>query len=142
MPRLPCANLGGNEGKAGGRRNPVRSGRGSIPWISLGVAAAAGFIGTTLVIPSREQQALAKLAAIEAALKPKPTRENHDGQDKSSGGGQSMVSTILRELLATARPLLLSLLTTGFAGKRGAQINPGVAAAASDPAADPATHAS
>src|SRR5579864_8012996 len=34
------------------------------PWMALGAAAVAGFVATATIVPSREQQALKKLAAI------------------------------------------------------------------------------
>jgi len=102
--------------KLGQGANPIEWAR-EYPWISLGVAAAAGFIGTTLVVPSREQQALAKLAAIEKALSPhKPPAANHEAPEKPPG--HSLVMMIVRELLAIARPLLLSLLSAGIAGRQ------------------------
>ena len=97
--------------------NPVEWAR-EYPWVSLGVAAAAGFIGTTLVVPSREQQALAKLAAIEKALNPpKPQSTNHETHGKPGTSEHSLGMTILREVLAIVRPILLSLLTAGIAGR-------------------------
>ena len=108
------------------------------PWVSLGVAAAAGFIGTTLVVPSREQQALARLAAIEKALNPpKSSGTNHDSSATPSEKSGSLFMIILREVLALVRPLLLSLLTAGMAGR---QSDPGGAAAtesASEPVPNP-----
>src|SRR5437016_9533541 len=35
------------------------------PWATLGASAVAGFVAATMLIPSREQQALKKLAEIE-----------------------------------------------------------------------------
>jgi hypothetical protein len=117
--------------------NPVEWAR-QYPWISLGVAAAAGFVGTTLVVPSREEQALAKLAAIEKALNPpKPAGTNHESHAKPEEKSHSLLMTIIREVMALVRPLLLSLLTAGLAGR---QTDPSAtaAAAASDKTADPA----
>jgi hypothetical protein len=120
--------------------NPVEWAR-EYPWVSLGVAAAAGFIGTTLVVPSRQQQALAKLAAIETALNPpKPAATNHEPHDKSPAADHSLGTIIIREVLAIIRPVILSLLTAGIAGR---QSRPGdadsQAAAATEPATSPAS---
>src|SRR5918998_1038116 len=38
------------------------------PWASVGASAVAGFVAASLLIPSKEQQALARLAKIERAL--------------------------------------------------------------------------
>jgi len=103
--------------KLGQGANPVEWAR-EYPWVSLGVAAAAGFFGTMLVVPSREQQALAKLAAIEKALNPhKPPAANHEAPEKPAGD-HSMVMMIVREVLAIVRPLLLSLLSAGIAARQ------------------------
>ncbi len=97
--------------------NPIEWAR-KYPWISMGVAAAAGFIGTTLLVPSREQQALAKLAAIEKALNlSKPADTNHEKHDKPAAH-HSLLKTVIHEVLAIVRPLLLSVLTAGIAGRQ------------------------
>lgn len=94
------------------------------PWISVGVAAVAGFVGTALLVPSREQQALAKLAAIERALHPPPPKakvdHDVDGREDAKAykaGSSSMMTVIVRELLGAIRPALVSLITAGMAGK-------------------------
>src|SRR5947208_2034202 len=38
------------------------------PWIAVGAAAVAGFAATAALVPSKEEQTLKKLAAIERAL--------------------------------------------------------------------------
>jgi len=38
------------------------------PWVTIGAAAVAGFAATAALVPSKEEQALKKLAAIERAL--------------------------------------------------------------------------
>lgn len=122
--------------KLGEGANPFEWAR-EYPKMSLGLAAVAGFVGTTLVVPSREEQALAKLAAIEKALNPgKTTETNHAGNEKPGTSHQPLLTVIIREVLAIVRPLVLSLLTAGIAGR---QVNPAdaQAAAANDPAKEP-----
>lgn len=112
--------------KFGEGANPVLWAK-QYPWVSMGVAAVAGFVGTAMLVPSKEEQALAKLAAIERALnppKPKPkAKENADDPDghqeaKSyKSGSNSFLSIIVRELLGAIRPALVSLITAGVAGK-------------------------
>jgi hypothetical protein len=91
------------------------------PWLTVASSAVAGFVATSLLVPSKEQQALNKLAAIERALnpqpkpKPEPAPSNGDG-DKAAdykGGSTSFMSMILREVIAAVRPALVSLLTAG-----------------------------
>lgn len=87
------------------------------PWITVGAAAVAGFVAATTLIPSKEEQALRKLAAIERALNPAPPKAEHSD---SNGHGKkdtpSMMSTILHELLAIARPAIVSMMTAGLGG--------------------------
>ena len=82
------------------------------PWMALGAAAAAGFVATTTIVPSREQQALKKLAAIERALKPPPERSNGDSKHEKGG----LLGTILHEAIGVLRPVLMSLITTNLGG--------------------------
>src|SRR4051794_14895143 len=42
------------------------------PWMTLGASAVAGFFATAALVPSKEDQALKKLAKIERALNPPP----------------------------------------------------------------------
>ena len=51
------------------------------PWATLGVSAIAGFVATSILVPSREQQALKKLAEIERALNPEPRRREERERD-------------------------------------------------------------
>jgi hypothetical protein len=102
--------------------NPVEWAR-EYPWITLGASAVAGFVATTMLVPSKEEQALRKLARIERALNPEPRRREkepdtngHATSDKSGGGG-SLMSTLARELIGTLRPALVSLLTAGVTAK-------------------------
>jgi hypothetical protein len=83
------------------------------PWISLGVAAAAGFVGTSMVVPSREQQALAKLAAIERAVNAKPA-DHHEQNGKPATSHESILKVILHEVFAILQPVVLSLITAGL----------------------------
>ena len=110
--------------KLGEGANPVLWAK-QYPWISMGVAAVAGFVGTAMLVPSKEEQALAKLAAIERALnppkpKPKAAHDDVDGHDDAKAykpGSSSIMTVILRELLGAIRPALVSLITAGVAGK-------------------------
>ena len=100
------------------------------PWATMGAAAVAGFVATTLLVPSREQQALRKLAEIERALSPEPRRraererdEHPDSVDGKAGaddykaGRQSFMTAILGEAIKAVRPALISLLTAGVTAK-------------------------
>jgi len=100
------------------------------PWATLGASAVAGFVAATMLIPSREQQALRKLARIERALNPEPRRkaerERDDHPDSVDGkadaddyksGRQSFMTAVLGEAIKAVRPALISLLTAGVTAK-------------------------
>ena len=102
------------------------------PWVTVGTAAVAGFIAASSLIPSKEEQTLKKLAAIERALNPQPHAPEHSqGNGKSEPQGKSIVSTILHEVLAIARPAIVSLMTAHLGNLTG---SPDDAARPDDPA--------
>lgn len=100
--------------------NPVKW-AGQYPWIAMGVSAVAGFVTTALLVPSQEERALRKLARIERALhvhaEPRHAGQKDpapDGDPKADKpGGNSLLGFLARELIATLRPALVSLLTAG-----------------------------
>jgi hypothetical protein len=86
-----------------------------FPWITVGAAAVAGFVAASTLIPSKEEQALRKLAAIERALNPTPPKPEHaESNGHGNKEGPGMVSSILHEVLAIARPAIISLMTAGI----------------------------
>ena len=100
------------------------------PWATLGASAVAGFVAASMLIPSREQQALKKLAEIERALNPEPRRraererdEHPDSVDGKAGadayrtGRQSFMTAMMGEAIKAVRPALISLLTAGVTAK-------------------------
>ena len=100
------------------------------PWATLGVSAVAGFVAASMLVPSREQQALKKLAEIERALNPEPRRRaerEHDdhpdsvdgkaGADAYKAGKQSFMTALMGEAIKAVRPALISLLTAGVTAK-------------------------
>ena len=87
------------------------------PWITVGAAAVAGFAAAATLIPSREEQALRKLARIERALHPPPApKAEPNGDGAHDGEKTSVVGTLLREVMATVRPAIISMLTAGVTG--------------------------
>lgn len=91
------------------------------PWITVGAAAVAGFVATAALVPSKEEQALKKLAAIERALNPAPPREEEHSNGNSKKTGSGLMGTILHEVLNIAKPVLLSMMSAGVGGAVGAQ---------------------
>ena len=103
----------------------------SHPWVTLASAAVAGFAATSAAIPSREEQALARLRAIERAIHGAhtPRTNGHDGEPAPAK--ESMGAVLTRELIGMAKPIVVTLLSSlmASAGQR-----PPV-----DPSVDPAT---
>jgi hypothetical protein len=100
------------------------------PWATLAASALAGFAATAALVPSREQQALKKLAEIERALNPEPRRraerardehpdsvDGKGGSDDYKAGKQSFMTAMLGEAIKAVRPALISLLTAGVTAK-------------------------
>jgi len=109
----------------------------SHPWVTLAASTAAGFAAAAVAVPSKEQQALRKLASIERALNLTPperhARNGHppagdgaaaDGYDVSGKSGEqayksgrsSLMRAILGELIGALKPAIISLLTAGVSG--------------------------
>ena len=98
------------------------------PWATLGAMAVAGFVTTSLLVPSKEQQALKRLAAIERALNPSPPPPAPPARDSMSvdgngkapsgehaykAGKQGIGRAILGEVIGALKPAVVSLLTAG-----------------------------
>lgn len=94
------------------------------PWITVGAAAVAGFVATAALVPSKEEQALKKLAAIERALNPAVPREEDHSNGHGEKKGSSLMATILHEALNIAKPMLLSLMSASIGGAVGANQQP------------------
>lgn len=92
------------------------------PWITLASAAVAGFAAASTLVPSKEQQALKKLAAIEEALRePRHEREGHDGHSEDGKAPhKGLIGTLIHEAIAALRPILVALMTSGLGGQQQA----------------------
>src|SRR6266404_6128509 len=82
------------------------------PWVAVGAAAVAGFVATAALVPSKEEQALKKLAAIERALNPPPAERSGNGDGKREKG--SILGNILHEALGLLRPVLASVVAANL----------------------------
>ncbi len=97
------------------------------PWAMVAGAAVAGFATAAVFVPSKDDQALRRLAAMERALMPKPSKaaradgpapDGEDGGAKDFSRGRSgFMSAIGRQLLETIKPALMSALTAGITAK-------------------------
>ncbi|HEY8668639.1 MAG TPA: hypothetical protein VIL86_18475 [Tepidisphaeraceae bacterium] len=93
------------------------------PWISVAAAAVAGFVAGSAIVPSKEDQALKKLAKIERALAPE-----HQHQVTVDGNGKdvkiekrSFLGTMMKEVLALLKPALMSAITAGITARKTAE---------------------
>jgi len=113
-----------------------RAWTGAHPWIALSAGAVAGFFAAYAVVPSKEEQALKRLARIEQALSggapaaATAANASADGQNQKSG----IFGSIGGEILKTLRPALASALSAVISAKT-MQPNDG----ANDPGPDPTT---
>ena len=91
-------------------------------------ATVAGFVGAMMAVPSKEEQALRRLARIEKMLMPQPERKAdaaaaaaHDGEDggaKSYAKGHTgFLGGLGRQVLEAVKPAIMSALTAGITAK-------------------------
>ena len=102
------------------------------PWMMVAGATVAGFVGAVMAVPSKEEQALRRLARLEEALLPKTKAEpkaaaaagdakhvdEDDGGAKSYAKGHtSFLGGLGRQVLEAVKPAILSALTAGITAK-------------------------
>ena len=98
------------------------------PWAMVAGATVAGFAAAAMLVPSKEEQALRKLIAMEKALMPRGSKRaagGDDGHDAGEDGGAKdfskgrtgFMGAIGRQLLETIKPALMSALTAGITAK-------------------------
>jgi len=108
------------------------------PWLTLAAGAAAGFAAAAVAVPSKEQQALRKLAKIDRALNLHQAGQ-HGSNGKASAAGDgaaaddfdvsgksgeqayksgksTFMRAVLGELVGALKPAIVSLLTAGVTG--------------------------
>lgn len=88
------------------------------PWVAVGTAATAGFAAGVSLIPSKQEQALHKLAELQRAL-----NADHNGDtdtsssdeaprsDKRASAGSNLLSIALRELVRGLGPVVGSAIS-------------------------------
>lgn len=93
---------------------------GEHPYVALGTAIATGFLAGAIFVPSKEQQVLKKLAALERAV------ALNGGHGAHAKPGSSLAGTMIGLISSSVRPILLNLLTGIIAGKAaGEAVQPG-----------------
>lgn len=86
------------------------------PYLSLLGAAAAGFATAVAVVPSKEQQVLKKLAALERAVALQGGDVAHP-----KPGGQTLSGTLIGALAGVIKPVLLHTVTAALAAQQAAE---------------------
>lgn len=110
------------------------------PWTTLGATAVAAFVATSLAVPSKEDQALKRLKAIEKALTPhahvplSDGETNGDGVKKAQQSG-GFLAGLAGQILRAVQPVLMSAITAGVTAKTVEKDEP-------TGGADPSTYAS
>jgi hypothetical protein len=96
------------------------------PGYAVAGAGVAGFATAAAAVPTKEDQALKRLAALERAVAP-PRKESENG-DHHQAPKSGFLSSVGRELVGALKPLLMSALTAGAtAAAAGQQQEPGEA---------------
>jgi hypothetical protein len=113
--------------------NPVEWAR-EYPWISMGAAAVAGFVAANMLIPSKEDQALKKLARLERALSPPPPPLIDAATPDKEPAKHGVVYGLLNQALKAIQPAIISAITAHVAKNEPSN---GQAHAAAGPNAPP-----
>ncbi|HEX5244166.1 MAG TPA: hypothetical protein VFW23_12960 [Tepidisphaeraceae bacterium] len=81
------------------------------PWITMASATVAGFAAASTLVPSKEEQALKKLAAIERALhidgRPKAETNGNGSKEQKEG----FLTRLMKEAFAAAGPVLANIVS-------------------------------
>jgi len=85
----------------------------SHPFVAVGSAAVAGFVAALLAVPSKEQQELRRMEKLHRALHPEPAAAK-DSNGSAKPLAPSMMATILKELIAVLKPILVTAVTAGL----------------------------
>jgi hypothetical protein len=94
--------------------NPVEWAR-EYPWISVGAAAVAGFVAANMLIPSKEDQALKKLAKLERALSPPPPPLIDAATPDKEPAKHGVLYGLLNQTLKAIQPAIISAITAHVA---------------------------
>ena len=96
----------------------------SAPWTTLAAAALAGFAGTALAVPSKEEQALRRLRKLEQALhadeeERRQARSSGNGHDRDDDRGtgtkdHSILGMLAGHAFGLLKPLITSALSAAL----------------------------
>lgn len=120
------ASAGGAGDAAKGAGDKAKEAFNEHPYLALLGATAAGFLTAAAVVPSKEQQVLKKLAALERAVALQGGDVAHP-----KPGGNTLAGSLVNALAGVIKPVLLHTVTAALAAQQAAQtVAPDEAAAA------------
>jgi hypothetical protein len=89
------------------------------PWIALIGSSVGGFVAASTLVPSKEQQELARLRRIHEALHPTPKPAAQDKKSKAKEVEEGAIGgLLLRQLIGLIHPLLTSLLSAAMTARQ------------------------
>jgi hypothetical protein len=94
------------------------------PWIMAASAAVAGFSAAALLVPSKEQQALRKLAEINRAIAPRMAAvevAESEEEEPPRRKGRSIGGVLIHEFFDLLKPAVMSALSAGLAARSAAE---------------------
>lgn len=104
------------------------------PWLAIIASAAGGFAVAATLVPSKEQQTLARLRRIQEALHPKAKPSDAENRSKKPDAKEGAIGLLLlRQLIGLIRPVIVSLLSSAITARAQP---PEPAAPNSQPASD------
>ncbi len=95
------------------------------PWLTLAGAAVGGFVAACAVVPTKEDQAIKRLARIERAIAPKPpVVVAADGDSDRHPANKGVVHGLLNQVLKSIQPAIMSAITAGITAKVAKEPDP------------------
>jgi len=119
------------------RGTSVGAWTGAHPWAALSAATIAGFTVASIIVPSKEERALERLAKLTRALRPmagvdddaRHTSNGHKRDESSKpdpGMLRGMLGEVLRDVVRAGLLASSQIVAAAFAGvQSGATDNPG-----------------
>jgi hypothetical protein len=84
------------------------------PWLTMASATVAGFVAASTLVPSKEEQALKKLSAIERALHVDGKEKHHNGDDRPKEPG-GLMYRIVQQVIGLIQPTIMAALNSHLA---------------------------
>jgi hypothetical protein len=84
------------------------------PWLTMASATVAGFVAASTLMPSKEEQALKKLAAIERALHVNGHDKQRNGDDRPKEPG-GLLYRIVQQVIGLIQPTIMAALNSHLA---------------------------